>query len=189
MRKTSLLAYDLVGAAVACGVAALGAWCAFYHVHVSVDRQQRARTALSSATTQLAEIESALRQARVERARLAADITQRGALPQRTPIEEDLRELTQLARGNGVELVQVTPMPQEKYPGLVEIRYAVQARSDFTSLVAFLRGFETSNLWADITGLNIGGSAGRAEAVEGERSSALVVSFFQSQENVVVPQN
>jgi hypothetical protein len=186
MRNRSLIVYDVIGAAVTCAAAALGIWSAFFHVQISSNRLQGARDQVSKSTAQLAEVELALRQTQTERARLAADIAERGALPQNSPIEEDLRNITQLARGSGVELVNVAPMPAQKYPGLLEQRYTMQTRSDFPGLVSFLHQFETLPLWADVSGITIGDQA-RNTGEMPMRTSSLVVSFFASQEDDPVP--
>lgn len=183
----SLVIYDLVGAALVCGLAALGIWSGFFHLQASAERVDRARKQLATTAATLAEAETALRNEQAQRSQLAGDIARRGALPQRSPVEDDLRDVARIARDSAVELVQVTPLAGEKYPGLVELRYSVRARGNFAGLLGFLRDFEHSSLWADITGLQIGqGTRGEGNG-EGEQQAEIILSLFAAQEKGAAP--
>ncbi|HRX83813.1 MAG TPA: hypothetical protein P5572_02200 [Phycisphaerae bacterium] len=179
MHKRSLIIYDLVGTALVCGAAALGVWSGFFHLHTSVARLAQARDRLAATAATLADAEAALRMEQARGTQLKADISQRGALPRQSPVEDDLRDVARLARESNMDLVQVTPLAGEKYPGLVELRYNVLTRGDFAELLHFLRAFEQSTLWADITGVDIGAPQ---QGEDGQQRTSIVLSLFAMQE-------
>jgi len=183
--RATLLIYDLIGIAAICALAALGAWSAGWRLPAATSRVAQARAQLDGTREKLAQTELALRKWRSEREQLERDIAERGALPQHSPVEADLREISRIARDHGVETIQVTPVAGERYPGLIELRYALEARSDFAALVAFLESFEESHLWADLFGLEIRSPAGGTDDAEGKRTASLVVSLYASKEAAV----
>jgi hypothetical protein len=188
MQKKPFLVYDLMGAALVCGVAALGVWSGCFHLQASSAHLQRTREKLVKTGEALADAESVLRREQLRRTQLADDIARRGALPQRSPVEDDLRDIALIARDSHVELVQVSPLASEQYPGLVELRYTVQTRGRFDGLLGFLRAFERSTLWADITSLEIGGGGRETSADEQAQNASLVLSLFAAQGTEGAPQ-
>ncbi len=180
MKQRSLIIYDLLGAGITALIVAVAGWCGFSHLPATAAVLIESRAALADAKTQLNSAEHALRQQQATQDALRADIASRGALPERSPVETDLRTIVRLAREHELELIEVAPINGKSYPGIAELRYAVRARGTYSGLLGFLNTFEQSPFWADVTSLEI--SAPRvAEADQGQRTASLTVSLFASQ--------
>ena len=180
MRSSSLIIFDVAGAAVMIGVAALGVWCGLLHPQTTSQHLAGLQSKLTAARSSLRVAESAMRRQLSELAALQEDIKLRGALPSRSPVEADLRTIAEVARNNQMELAQVKPAAEKEYPGITELKYLVQARSTFEGVLGFLREFEQSAFWADITELKISGQARKANRNDTLRSVEFVISLFAS---------
>ncbi|MCB9851092.1 MAG: hypothetical protein H6817_10365 [Phycisphaerales bacterium] len=183
MRRNSLPIIDLVGGSVTCGVVALGVWCTFFHLSTTSQHLTTVRSQLADMHKSVIAGEEALREKKRERDALERDIAERGALPERSPVESDLREIARMAKAEGIDLTQVTPVQGAEYPGLLELRYAINARADYDALLAFLRRFKDSTLWADIIRLDIGGRRGDPSSEESVQPTALVMSLFATHDD------
>ncbi|MFQ5413804.1 MAG: hypothetical protein ACE5E6_05025 [Phycisphaerae bacterium] len=73
-----------------------------------------------------------------------------GKLPDRAPDEEDLNALSELAHAHRLDVVRVTPKPSRAYSGLLERRYAIEARGTGRDFIRFFRAVEDASLWDDI---------------------------------------
>ena len=180
MRSSSLIIFDVAGAAVTICVAALGVWCGLLHPQTTSQHLAGLQSKLTAARSSLRVAESAMRRQLSELAALQEDIKLRGALPSRSPVEADLRTIAEVARNNQMELAQVKPAAEKEYPGITELKYLVQARSTFEGVLGFLREFEQSAFWADITELKVSGQARKANRNDTLRSVEFVISLFAS---------
>ena len=180
MRSGSLIIFDVAGAAVMIGVAALGVWCGLLHPQTTSQHLAGLQSKLTAARSSLRVAESAKRRQLSELAALQEDIKLRGALPSRSPVEADLRTIAEVARNNQMELAQVKPAATKEYPGITELKYLVEARSTYEDILGFLREFEQSAFWADITELKISGQARKANKNDTLRSAEFVISLFAS---------
>jgi hypothetical protein len=182
MRIGNLLVYDVLGAGAMIGVAALGVWLGVVRPSADNDRLATLRAHLSDTRTALQVASEELHAQSTRLEELRNNLEERGALPTRSPVEADLRVITRLARANDVELREVTPIGGKTYPGINELRYAVNAQSTFGGLVSFLSEFQEASIWADITHLKIGVAVESDRGSSAIRSAELVVSLLASQE-------
>jgi hypothetical protein len=180
MNRYSLLIYDVIGAALVLTLVGVGVWCGV------IDRP-RAGEALAAAhveqaklTAETRSIESAVAEARTKVGSLDEQMKTRGALPERSPVEADLLAITNLARQGGVELFDVRPNGARRYPGVVELRYALRAEGSFTAILRFLDDFRESSFWADVTQLKLSREPGETAEAAAHCKADLVVSLFAS---------
>ena len=180
MRSSSLIIFDVAGAAVTICVAALGVWCGLLHPQTTSRHLADLQSKLTATRSSLRIAESATHQQLLELAALQEDIRLRGALPSRSPVEADLRTITEVALNNQIELAEVKPDATKEYPGITESKYLVEARSTYEDILGFLREFEQSAFWADITELEISSQGRKGHQNDTLRSAEFVVSLFAS---------
>lgn len=116
-------------------------------------------------------------------ATLRDQLTRDGAMPSRTPVEEDLTTLTALAQSNNVRIARVTPLPRQEYPGLLELRYSCEAGGTMPNIMDFLRAVENHPFWMDISYLDLRQPFQQValdDDKEEKQSLAFVVSLFSS---------
>ena len=180
MKKRKRIIYDLVGISLTVGIVGVGIWLGFLQPRSASQRLSALKSDWSRKKAELRSVEEAKRRQSAELADLQKDIRSRGALPAQSPIEAELRTIDELARKNRMELDGVTPVTSKEYPGITELKYAVQGRSTFAGLLGFLRDFEQSTFWADVTRLKIGGRAGNRGEGNAFRPIEFEVNLFAS---------
>ena len=180
MKKSSLIIYDAVGSALVLALVGVGLWCA-------IVRPQATNRRTAALKAELAEIQAAqranldvLRRKTSELHALTQDLNVRGVLPEQSPVEKDLHTLAELARTSNLELLEISPLSTNTYPGITELQYAVKGRSDYASLIEFMKRFRNAGFWADIVDLEITGDAIPEHDIH---SVELVVSLFAANEN------
>lgn len=180
MKRQPLLIYDAVGLIATLVVAGVGVWSGAVHLPQIAADQTDLNLRLDRAQQALNAAEASLRSELARAANLESQLAERGALPSQTPVEEDLRAVTQLARQNDVELMEVQPDPARKeYTGITELRYTVRGRGPFDRLLGLLTDFERAGIWADVTQLKIISPAAGANG-DDRRVIELAVSLFAS---------
>ncbi len=176
--KRSLLAYDLFGAAAAIAVGTVGLWSGLVRPQTSSQQLNDLQTRLAEARTSYETTLTAIERKSIELNRLRTKVQENGSLPQRSPVEADLRRLSQLAVDNHVQLVEIAPLATEQYPGLTELTYSAHASGTFGGLMAFMRDFERAPFWADISRVRL---SRKGSLDDPHRSAEIVVSLFASQ--------
>jgi hypothetical protein len=180
MKQQSLLTYDVIGAAATLAVAGIGFWSGLVHLPQVAGRQADLDLRLDRAQKSLSAAEADAEREMARAEDLESQLASRGALPHETPVEENLRTVTQLARQNDVELMEVQPDPARKdYSGITELRYTVRSRGLFASLVDMLADFEQAGIWADVTQLKMTSATAGADG-DDRRVMELAVSLFAS---------
>ncbi len=132
---------------------------------------------------ELGQLNAMLEDRRDALASLRDQLTRDGAMPSRTPVEEDLTTLTALAQSNNVRIARVTPLPKQEYPGLLELRYSCEANGTMPNIMGFLRALENHPFWMDISYLDLRQPFQQValdDDKEEEQSLAFVVSLFSS---------
>ena len=146
-----LIVVDVLGglAALACAAAGIGfGW-------IGSDQTARRIDVLTNQGIQLNRRMAALKTALHRQQDLFQQRTQafgaRDLLPEASPVERELRTVTDLARSNGLEVTGLVPIGSWNYPGLREVRYRMTTSGSYTSYVRFLRAFEQAASWSDLT--------------------------------------
>ncbi len=98
-------------------------------------------------------------------------------LPEQTPVEDDLRAVSDLARQNNLELIEFTPMGAAQYPGVQETRYRMRTKGRYAQHSGFLRDFQRCASWADITFLKMESPNARTPD---DKSGEMTVSLYSA---------
>ena len=112
--------------------------------------------------------------------RHAADLADRGRLPEQTPVEEYFQSLSKLADRNRVLVARQNPLSPRSYPGVLETRYAYEVRGSMPDLAQFLKGIEEADFWADVSYLRILEGQGGQNRPGAERVALLTISVFSA---------
>lgn len=178
MKRHSLLIYDVLGSMATLAIAGVGVWSGLVHLPTVAGRHADLSLRLDRAQKALSLAETNVQNEMARAVDLEAQLASRGALPDQTPVEENLRAVTQLARQNDVELIELQPDPARKeYAGITELRYSVRGRGVFIRLLGMLADFERSGIWADVTQLKMISPAAGPDA-DDRRVMELAVSLF-----------
>lgn len=178
LKKSPFVLYDLIGGGLVLSLISVGLWSTFIHLPDSSERFDRARGELTQLSQSLRAVEHNLRSSTVELAGVEAEVDERGALPDSAPVDANLQAITRLIQTNNIELINVDPIEQKLYPGLMELNYKVQCRSGFNAILAFLEDFESEPFWADLTKLRILGAPPSMDSQEVSHRTEFVVSLF-----------
>jgi len=182
-QQQSVLIVNLVGGALACVLAVAGVWQTVLRPNTASAELRESKLTLADKTRDLAVLRHELDNQSELLEGCQATLTTAGARPERTPIEDNLRTITDLARRNDIELTEVTPLVTASYPGILETRYRVRGRGAYVNLANTLRQFEACDFWGDITHLHIDGSSRAAETGTYARELELTVSFYSVAES------
>lgn len=179
-RSNAVIWIDAVGTLATVSLAALAAWLTFFagtgprgEIAVLRDRIGTTERRLASLRVQLA-AERDVVAARTE------ELQTTGQLPHNPEIEEDLQALAELATRNQVAVLRVAPLARKEYPGLLEIRYAVDAAGSIPDLTRFLRSIELAPFWADVSHMKIESESTPAGGAKARRVAQLTLSLFAS---------
>ena len=175
-----LIVYDLVGGAVVTALLGIGVWTAVCAPISGGPRLRSARTQLDRLLADARAMSAAVNAKQSEERELQARIEAQGALPTRAPIDAGLREVTRLAKINGVTVADVRPDGKRDYTGVTEQRFAVNTSGPFSNVLGFLRAFEKAPFWADVTQVTITSDHKDARQPSSETRVALVVSLFSA---------
>ena len=187
LQQQSLLIVNAVGGVMAGALAVAVVWEVALRPSTASAELHGLKAAFADQTRDLAALEHELdnQGALLEERRttLIAD----GAPPARTPIEDNLRTIAELARRHGLELSEVTPLGTASYPGILEARYRVRGRGTYASLVETLRQFEACDFWGDVTHLQIERPKNQAGPRSDLREMDLTVSFYSVTDSEASP--
>ncbi len=167
---------DAIGALLLAALLGVGLWSALLQTTAISRRMRAAQDELADVRTARRAGETAVQRLQSEIAELEAEMQQRGAPVPGSSAEDELHAVASIARQNGLEILSVSPMPAQEYPGLSEVRYALEGRATFSAWTAFLARFEQMPFWGDITQVKM-----RAErAAPQEAAAPHLVSFTLS---------
>ena len=178
LSKSPFVLYDLIGGGLVLTLISVGLWSTFIHLPDSSERFARAQGELTDLNQSLRAVEHNLRNSTVELAGVETEVDERGALPDSAPVDANLQAITRLIQTNNIELINVDPIEQKQYPGLLELNYKVQCRSGFDAILAFLADFESEPFWADLTKLRILGAPTSMDSKDVSHRTEFVVSLF-----------
>jgi hypothetical protein len=181
MSKVGLRSIDALAAVIVTCLVLVGLWSALYQGPATGKR-------IREVQAELGETRAAQRAAQIAVERLQSEVTalaeharNRGTLQDNASTEENLHALAQLARESNFELISVTPLPPQTYPGLTELRYTLAGRGSYTAWREFLTRFENAPFWADVTQVEMGAERGSSEDEKAAHAVAFTLSMFVPQ--------
>ncbi len=182
--STPRLAVDAIGAALVCACLAVGAWFAFGPPRQAAATVCVKRNQLLQLNDEVSRMRAELLAAQSRRQAARDRVESLGTLPRQVQLEQELSIIAELARANDVNLSHVAPMSTTDYPGIREARYTIRGTGRFADWMAFLRAFEDSPFWADITNLEMGVPHASRTTIGTTREATLTVSFYAATEPV-----
>jgi len=177
MKLTSLLVIDVLGAAVVTACAGVGLWYGLFKFNSAPAQIRDLSAEVEELEQTLGKMRAALDGQRATYRQREATLGERDLLPENTPVERDLRAISDLVRQNRLELNDFTPVGTKRYPGVREARYRLRTSGRFADYLGFLRGFQAGSFWGDIARLKLV-SAG-AQTPE-NKSGELVVTLYSA---------
>lgn len=175
MKLSSLLVIDVLGAAVALGCAGAGLRYGLLKPNSAPAQINDLSAEVEQLEETLVKMRAALDGQRATYSQREATLGERDLLPENTPVERDLRAISDLAQENRLELNDFTPVDTKRYPGVLEVRYRLRSSGRFADYLGFLRGFQGGSFWADIARLKLVSTS--AETQEG-KSGELIICLY-----------
>ena len=188
MGRSILVLVDLIGGALVLTCAAAFVWFTFLREDGADSEIESLTQAVTAMRQDLAEVNAELDAGRARLGTKKTELAAEGQLPERGPVDEDLRVLTELARRHQVEIVRMTELPSRRYPGLLELRYTLDARAPLSNLMDLFRALEQADIWADISYLKVVAGNAPGQVQQAERLAQLTVSLFSSAEPTQTPE-
>lgn len=178
----SLWLVDAIGLALTAGMLSTVSWYALLKPDTASSQVHTLEGEVAQARADLRQLHAALDEKSGEYRRLMKRSEQIGQLPEKSPIDFDLRNITAIAKGRNVDFLHVEPIATILYPDVTEFRYHVRASGGFADQLSFLESFEGCSFWADVTHLSL--SEPKSIAGDGRIfvESDLTLSFYESQQ-------
>lgn len=180
MKDRSLILIDGVGVVVLISITAAVGWYAFAKPDTASSRVRAMSADVSQLSADFARLQTALDEQRTRYAELSASAEALGSLPSKSPIDQDLKQITALASDNRVDVLEVVPTAQIQYPNVLELQYNIKVAGRYADHIRFLQAFEACSFWADVTYLRFSQRARPVEGLEETRLGALTVSFYSA---------
>ncbi len=177
-----LIICDVIGSTVILALLLLGAWSGAVHYPETSKKFTELESNYEHLRTSLQSTNNAIRRKTAELAMLQEDIRVRGSLPNRSPVEDDLKRIVRMARNNNMNLIRVAPSTEKDYPEVTELKYTVETKSRFEDLIGFLKDFEDAEFWADVTSLKIGSQKNRRDEENQRQTNEIGVSLFATRD-------
>ncbi|HNQ23609.1 MAG TPA: hypothetical protein PKK06_10995 [Phycisphaerae bacterium] len=185
--RSNLTLIDILGGLIVLACAAGFVWLAFLREDSVTSEISTRSSAVAALRKDLAGSRGALEAQREELSQRRLQLQAQGNLPERGPVDRDLRTLADLARRHGIELLRMVELPARQYPGLQELRYTLEANGGMPDLMRFLQAIEDADLWADVGYVQVDGGTPVAGMGTGRRSTRLTVSLFAAAEAEPAP--
>lgn len=179
MKLTSLFVIDVLGAAVVAACAGVGLWYGLFKSNSAPVQIRDLSAEVEEREQTLGKMRAALDEQQAAHRQREATLGERDLLPENTPVERDLRAISDLARQNRLELNDFTPVGTRRYPGVLEVRYRLRSSGRFADYLGFLRGFQDASFWADIARLKLVSTSAQTQE---NKSSELIVSLYSGTE-------
>ena len=180
MRRHTLLMIDATGVLLTGVLLTTAAWYAFLKPDSATSRVRVVSDDVDQSRADLRQLQMALDRQAASNRSLKTLAAQEERLPSKSPVENDLRIITSLAKSNNVKLVSVAPTSEVRYPGVLELRYRVDTTGTYPDHVRFLAAFERCSLWADVTHMRVRRSVRDVNELEPICKSELTLSFFSA---------
>jgi Tfp pilus assembly protein PilO len=177
---SSVLWIDLCGACITVALAATLLWMFLASDNDAGREIETLRHDVQEAHGHLTSLRTTLDQQSALVTIREQELERTGQLPDRAPIERDLKTLYTLASKHGLKVLRVSPLPTREYPELQELRYAFEVTGDTSGLIAFFRSIEEAECWADISYLKVDSAKTPEGSVGGTRTASLTISLFSS---------
>ena len=171
---------DLAGALLTAALLYTAGWYALFRADAASTRVPTLALELEAKEHELRVLRATLQDRREELDILNAEIRQKGRLPDRSPLEQDLATISSLAEANGVTIEGVEPIAEIHYPSVLERCLRIQTVGSFTNHLRFLRAFESCSFWADITYLKLEQTKEEMLHLSPTRHSSFVLSSFSA---------
>ncbi|NOS99478.1 MAG: hypothetical protein HOP29_02500 [Phycisphaerales bacterium] len=182
MIPRSIWLVDAAGLAVTAGLLSAVSWYALLKPDTASSQVHALQTDVAQARADLRQLHGALDEKTNEYRTLMKRSEQVGKLPEKSPIDFDLRSITAVAKSKNVEFLHVEPIATILYPDVTEFRYHVRAGGAFADQLSFFESFESCSFWADVTHVRL--SETKTPSTDGRMrvESDLTLSFYESQQ-------
>ncbi len=178
VRKTWLV--DVVGGLTVASIVGVTGWYAFVKPDTASSQLHALTASVSQLNADLGRLQTMLggQKARYgELSRLAESL---GKLPSKSPIDQNLRQITVLAETNGLSVLEVAPVAQVQYPNVLELQYNIKMEGRYTDHLGFLKAFEGCSFWVDVTYLRFSEASAQVRALGEARQCDLTVSLYSA---------
>jgi len=177
MKMPPFLLVDACGVLVVAGLASVGLRYGLSGADQTAHQVRTLAAAVDDLTYNARRMKNTLEAQRAAYQARSSDFEEGDLLPEKTPVEADLRVISDLARRNHLQLTEFTPLGTTRYPGVCERQYRFKAGGTFAWHVGFLRDFRRSASWADITFVKL---LSPDPQTLGDKACELVVSLYSA---------
>jgi len=178
--QRSLWLIDGIAALVIIAIAWAVGWYAFFKPDTATSQMRALSGDLSQMRADLRRLRSALDRTTDEHQAMLVEVEKTGRLPDRSPIDQDLKTITALANRYGVKFLHVEPVPGTEYPSVKEMRYRVKSIGTYEDHLRFLDAFEQCAFWADVTYFTLDQTKADMVKFDATRKSELILSFYSA---------
>ncbi len=177
MKLNSVVMIDIAGALSVAACLGTSFWFSFYGTGATAKTLHALNQEVRHAEDMQSRMDEAIRRKTDAGHERQDTVGESDFLPQATPVERELRQLSELARKNGLQVAGLMPLGAYQYPGIQELRYKMTTSGTFNDYVQFLDDFQQSSSWADVTFLKM---ASADPQVTQNKRADLTFSFYSA---------
>lgn len=180
MKRSSIIIIDVCGAGIVAACALGFVWMLLLRDDVTKQEIDVLRGEIRSMRDDLSRLHGELDAQRAEVDQRRKDLALEGKLPNRTPVEQDLQAVYDVAKAHDIQVTGVTPLASRSYPGLLEQRYALETLGRMPSFTRFFKAIEDADLWVDIGYLKMESRPPGPTDADKRQKAVLTLSLFSA---------
>ncbi len=153
--RVHLTLVDAIGGAVALAALCVAAWFGPLKAHSAAEQLVQLTDQQLEMQTEHSRLQQAIERNVTEWRALKEDARREGKLDDQLPVQDRLRAVRELAERQGFDDIQIMPVQWRSAVDVAEQTFSLTAKVGFSELMSFLKAFERSATWADISHLSI----------------------------------
>ncbi len=178
MKDKRIWIADIIGLVATLSLLGGGGWYVFAKPDTASARMAALAGEVAQLNTDRIQLQSVQDQFSRQRRDLLEHAKEMGRLPDDSPLDQELKRITNLAGANDIKILEVTPLAVVRYPNVLSTQFSLKTEGTFADYVQFFESYEQSESWSDMTHIAMAPANPGGDATNAMRRGELTVSFF-----------
>ncbi len=150
-----MMQVNVIGGVVVCLGIAMTVWFGALNTRSAASELSQIIDQQISLQTEHSKLQKKIGSYALEWEQLKEQAERQGNLDTQDPPEVRLRTIRQMAEGHGWRNIGIMPVQWRRVADVAEQTFSVTAEAPYAQFLLFLRAFESSSIWADISHLAV----------------------------------